>query len=264
MIQFIASDLDGTLLQNGATELNPEIFDLIRELKKHDIHFIVATGRPYENCRYLFGPVKDEISYIVENGSLCIHNQNVVFRDSIDRDLVFRIADESKHYPNCHLLLSCEDSSYTDSKDPVYINHMQNVIKYKLKVVDDLRDLQLPFLKLATCDFNGTKEMASFFKEKFSSELKIVTSGNIWLDFLAPHTNKAVGLKHLLEYLNISSENGVCFGDEYNDVEMLQSIGTSYAMENSAPGIKQYADHVTDRVEPILQGILNSIAAEKK
>ena len=29
MIQFIASDLDGTLLQNDAQELSPELFDLI-------------------------------------------------------------------------------------------------------------------------------------------------------------------------------------------------------------------------------------------
>ena len=31
MIKLIASDLDGTLLQNGAQELDPLIFDQIRE-----------------------------------------------------------------------------------------------------------------------------------------------------------------------------------------------------------------------------------------
>ena len=38
MIKLIASDLDGTLLQNGAQELNPEIYDLILALKERGIH----------------------------------------------------------------------------------------------------------------------------------------------------------------------------------------------------------------------------------
>ena len=45
MIKLIASDLDGTLLRNGAQEINPEIFDLILRLKEKDIHFAAASGR---------------------------------------------------------------------------------------------------------------------------------------------------------------------------------------------------------------------------
>ncbi len=45
MIRLIASDLDGTLLQNGAQVLSPEIFKLIPALKKKGIHFIAASGR---------------------------------------------------------------------------------------------------------------------------------------------------------------------------------------------------------------------------
>ena len=40
MIQYIASDVDGTLLHGHATTLNPELFDIIRQLKEHGIHFI--------------------------------------------------------------------------------------------------------------------------------------------------------------------------------------------------------------------------------
>ena len=35
MIQYIASDVDGTLLHGHATTLNPELFDIIRQLKEH-------------------------------------------------------------------------------------------------------------------------------------------------------------------------------------------------------------------------------------
>ena len=50
MIKYIASDLDGTLLHNGAQHLPEEIFDLIRALKKRGIHFIAASGRQYNRC----------------------------------------------------------------------------------------------------------------------------------------------------------------------------------------------------------------------
>ena len=73
MIQYIASDVDGTLLHGHATTLNPELFDIIRQLKEHGIHFIAASGRQYKNLQRLFAPVKDDISYVAENGSMCVH-----------------------------------------------------------------------------------------------------------------------------------------------------------------------------------------------
>ena len=84
MIQYIASDVDGTLLHGHATELNPELFDIIRQLKEHGIHFIAASGRQYKNLRRLFAPVKDDISYVAENGSMCVHDGNRYLRERLD------------------------------------------------------------------------------------------------------------------------------------------------------------------------------------
>ena len=47
MIKLIASDLDGTLLLNGAQDLPEEMFDLIPRLKKAGILFAAASGRQY-------------------------------------------------------------------------------------------------------------------------------------------------------------------------------------------------------------------------
>ena len=41
MIKLIASDLDGTLLREGTQELNPDIYDIIRQLKKEGVHFVL-------------------------------------------------------------------------------------------------------------------------------------------------------------------------------------------------------------------------------
>ena len=255
MIRYIASDLDGTLLQNGARELDPEVFRLILRLKKKGIHFIAASGRQYYSLRNLFRPVADQISYVAENGSLCIHNQRVISRGLIQRELGLRILDAVREFPQCDCLLSCESRCYTDSQNPRFIDHMRNVVRYDMEVVPDLHNIQEPFLKLALCDFRGTKEMEPFFQKRFSSEIKVVTSGNLWVDFIAPNANKGIGLASLLSYLELSPEDGIAFGDQYNDVEMLQLAGVSYAMSCAAPGISYYSTYVTDSVTEVLQDI---------
>ena len=45
MIKLIVSDVDGTLLPEGTADLNPELYDVIRELKAKGIVFAAASGR---------------------------------------------------------------------------------------------------------------------------------------------------------------------------------------------------------------------------
>ena len=85
---------------------------------------------------------------------------------------------------------------------------------------------------------------------------RIVTSGTIWIDFIAPGTNKGAALKHLLKVLDITPEECIAFGDQYNDIEMLELVGTGYAMANAAPGVADHADAVTSSVEDVLEKIL--------
>ena len=46
MIKLIASDIDGTLVHDGTHELNPELCDVILQLKEKGIQFAAASGRP--------------------------------------------------------------------------------------------------------------------------------------------------------------------------------------------------------------------------
>ena len=106
MIKLIASDLDGTLLQGGAQELGSRAVQLIHELTQKGIHFVAASGRQYSNERRLFAPIRDEISYIAENGSICIHNGQVISRTVIEDGLARRIIREIKKEANFELLVS--------------------------------------------------------------------------------------------------------------------------------------------------------------
>ena len=76
-IKFIASDLDGTLLLNGAQKVSEELIPLIKRLNDEGIIFCAASGRQYPNLRRLFGEVADELMYICENGSVIIYKDKL-------------------------------------------------------------------------------------------------------------------------------------------------------------------------------------------
>ena len=87
-------------------------------------------------------------------------------------------------------------------------------------------------------------------------QIDVVTSGNLWVDFIAPGANKGTALKRLADHLGIRPEECIAFGDQYNDIEMLQFAGCGYAMKDCAPGVERYADASTDSVEEVLQKLL--------
>ena len=61
MLKLIASDLDGTLLQNGARTLSDTVIEQIKQLKEMGILFVAASGRQYTNLQRLFAPVCEEM-----------------------------------------------------------------------------------------------------------------------------------------------------------------------------------------------------------
>lgn len=260
MIQLIASDLDGTLLQNGAQTLNPCVFEYILKLKDRGILFVAASGRQYANLRRLFEPVKDEIAYVSENGSLCISNHQVLSKGSVPQDFGLRIIDAIRKLPHCDCIVSGIDTCYTDSTNERFINHMLHIVGNNMTFVRDLKkDVMEDILKISACDFLTPSETEQQLKDLFGKEIKIATSGNIWIDFITPGADKGSALQALLSHLEIDPENCMAFGDQYNDVEMLKLAGTSYAMSNAAPGITSCTTYVTSSVEEVLHKLVNDI-----
>ena len=258
MIRLIASDLDGTLLHNGAQHLTPRTIELIRALTRKGIHFIAASGRQYDNERRLFAPIKDEISYIAENGSLCIHQGEVISRGIIPDDLAYRIMRDIKKNPDYEIVVSREDTCLIENRCPEFVNHIVNVMKNTTEIVDDITKIKGPFLKIAVANMKS-HDVHSYLKElqgKYSDQLKVVTSGNIWIDFIVPGYNKGTGLQAFLDLFGVKPEECMAFGDQYNDIEMLELAGYGYAMSNAAPGIAGHAKYVTDSVEEVLEDVL--------
>ena len=63
MIKLIATDIDGTLVADGTLDLNPEYYDVTKELKRRGTIVLAASGRQRASIEKVFTPVLDDISF---------------------------------------------------------------------------------------------------------------------------------------------------------------------------------------------------------
>lgn len=258
MIKLIASDLDGTLLRNGTQSLNPEVFQMIRTLKQKGILFVAASGRQYQNMRRLFQPVKNDIAYICENGTLGVYHGEIFSEEHIPKDVGNDILNVIRQTQGCELLLSARATHYLENPSEKYEHHIRHVVGNDVVTVDDIFSVREPYLKISVCDFNGAAHLDPYFRERFSDRLNIALAGDIWLDTMPKGIHKGYALGKLLNLLGILPEECMAFGDQYNDMEMLKLCGFSYAMSDAVPGLIETADHTTADVISTIKNVLET------
>ncbi|MDO4989874.1 MAG: HAD hydrolase family protein, partial [Eubacteriales bacterium] len=61
--------------------------------------------------------------------------------------------------------------------------------------------------------------------------------------------DKGLGIRRMAEALDFSIEDTVGFGDSMNDLEMIETVGTSVCMANGSPQLQRKSDLVCPAVE---------------
>ena len=96
----------------------------------------------------------------------------------------------------------------------------------------------------ATDKYALAEEMRSYF----NNELEINTWGgplNV-LETCAKGVTKASALIYLLDIFQLDAKDLIAFGDEHNDVEMLDLAGKAYGMKNCSDTLRPHADQMTE------------------
>ena len=152
---------------------------------------------------------------------------------------------------------------YVPDDNPDFIEYMRHTIQNKMCVIKSPEDIRQPFFKIAMWHpevmTKGKDHFAALLKERNIEDIRIVTSGSEWLDFMPREASKGNALRKLMKMLDIRPEECMAFGDQYNDVEMLQLAGISYSMTTAAPGMNYYSTYVTDSVKDVLIDLLSNL-----
>ncbi len=256
MIYLIASDVDGTLLQNGATKISLEAIEAIRKLKEKGIMFAAASGRQYENLKNLFSEVHDDIAYICENGALIKYKEKTVSKTPLDRYLGIELLKDIYQRKNCEFVLSGEKTCYLMPKSEKFVDHVQNHIGNKVTLIQNLEEVNEPFLKISIYNENGINYDSDYFLNRWGEKLKTTVSGKCWMDFTNLFVNKGNALVILQKLFDVTKDGTMTFGDSYNDVDMFEESYYSYAMQDADGEIRKIAKHITPNVESILNDVL--------
>lgn len=256
MIRLIASDLDGTLLLNGAQSLRPETTGLIQKLTRQGRIFAAASGRQYANLCRLFKGVEEEIAYICENGSLVIYQGKILEKHIIPRETGQEILKAMMEKDGAEALLSGVDTCYIQAKDPDYAVHLRDVVKNNVTEVPDILKTTEPYLKISVYEKAGVNKSQAYWKERFGDRVTVVTSGNAWLDTMPKGVDKGSAIHTLMEKLGITPEETLVLGDNFNDIEMMDAVKYSFAMEKAASEVKAHCRYETALVEDTLREIL--------
>lgn len=253
MIKLVASDLDGTILLNGAQSVDESLFETIHRLAEQGMIFAPASGRQYHSLKQLFGPISKELMYIAENGALVMFREEVIYKRPMDRKLAMEIIEDVYAQPDCEVLVSGLKTAYIKPKSEVYLHRMTSVVKYKTSIMDKFDDIDDDILKIAVCNLSGIHNSRDYFVNKWSDKVLTAVSGDQYLDFTAIGVNKGTAMQHIQEKLGIAPDECMAFGDNFNDIEMLDNVGYSYAMEKAHDGVKKHAKFTTGLVERTLK-----------
>lgn len=244
MIKFIATDLDGTLLDDNG-ELPEEIFGIIEQLNKKGILFSPASGRQYANLEKLFAPVKDKVLFICENGALVKYKGETLFSSAIDPALIPAAVNAVRNTSWGHIMLCCDGNAYIDDDYPPFVEASKKAYT-NCKEVKCLEDFigKENACKLAVFDDDVMAETRMPFFNENIPLLKTVISGKRWCDIMSPVTNKGVAIRVIEEKLGIKKEEIIGFGDHMNDYEMLLECGKAYITENGYEPLKKEIGNV--------------------
>ena len=257
MIKLLALDLDGTLL-NSRGKISDENKSAIRKAEECGVLVTIATGRRFRDARPIALECEFNAPIISHNGALLkfaesletvefflLENKTVgeILRVgkqtggdalvSVDPHgmgilLYDRISDENlplKKYVAWSRSLHGDDAEES-------VQHVENLEN----LVEDSEVVHISFS-------GGCQPMARM-REILEDELK--DSVNILatvyprldftlLDILPPRASKGFGVEKLAKLNNLTAENVMVCGDNFNDLEMLEYAGTPVVMRNAAP-----------------------------
>ena len=254
MIKLIASDLDGTLLQNGAQSLPEHVIPFIEKLAtEHNIIFVAASGRQYPNLVRLFGSASKHMAFICENGSLVFYQDKLLAGHSMDKETALTISHDILSLPGCELQISGEKTCYLIPKSERFVDRMVNIVKNDIKLLATPEEHSEPFYKVSVYEESGIAEgHGPELLDRYKDTAQCTISGKAWLDFVAPNVNKGVALQELMDVLGITAEECAAFGDNFNDLEMLDLVKYGYVMDNAIEEIRsKYHYHCKEVVEAI-------------
>lgn len=242
MIKLIASDIDGTLL-NDKKQLPPDFEQTLDLIESKEASFVIASGRSYSALSIQFADYAHKLSFICDNGAYIVYNGELISISIIPHETVCEII-KCCNENGLTALLCGKKGTYYSSSDNIYRTEIGTYYNNAV-FLSDLTSCSDDIFKIAVFEEKGIEDHGNvILRGKFGDKVNVALSGRCWTDLMNAGVNKGEGLTVIQKKMGITREESAAFGDFLNDIEMLESVEHSYAMENAHKRCKETAKYI--------------------
>ncbi|MDT0676733.1 HAD family hydrolase [Autumnicola musiva] len=248
--KIIFSDIDGTLL-NSKKVLSDHTIETIQNISDK-IPFVLISARMPKAMHHL----QDDLNIkhypiIAYNGGLVMVGEKTISSTTIPIEIVEKLHEFNSEL-NCHLSLYHEDEWYVPQIDKWSEREEANTkvapeVKPNAEAIKKWKNEGKGAHKVMAM---GTEEdidsIRDYLNKNFPEELHLYRSKSTYLEIANRNISKFSAIQLLLkEHYQMDIKDCIAFGDNYNDVEMIEGVGMGIAVANARDEVLRVANTVT-------------------
>lgn len=247
--QALAFDLDGTLLSPNATILESSK-QALKKAREKGIKVFFVTGRHHTAVRPYYAEMELDTPVVCCNGTYLydFKNDKVLAGNPLDPQLASQLINQAQ-VQGIHTAVYFRDAMTYEQLNPHFTKFQKWVQSCPENVRPDVHQVE----KFQTEIDKGTtvwkvlisdpdlEKMQNFVKNLPLDRVSPEWSWVDRVDITSVGNSKGAMLAKLLAQEGISPENVVAFGDNFNDISMLEFVGLGIAMGGSEAEVQQRA-----------------------
>lgn len=228
--KLIASDLDGTLVPEGAGELPDSLVELLNRVQELGIPFVVSSGRQADSLRRVFAPLCQTPLILALNGGAVFRGEDLLLEDPMPQQAALDIAREAAKLRDVWVILETAAQCWVLGSGSPLVELLKQR-QYHVAVARDLSQVEGRVIKVACYTQHDPNGLEHWAKARAGQGIHAARSGSAWVDFNV--ADKGRGLCSTCRLLGISPAEVIAFGDNLNDAPMLEAAGAGFAVAGS-------------------------------
>lgn len=247
--ELLALDYDGTLAQTNGLVEKAEL-NALRYMGSLGVVRVIATGRSLFSADTVM-PKDLPIDYLVFSSGVGVMDwprRDILASNNLDVEISKKISEWLKNHhldfmihhpaPDNHHFYYYEGSH----GNPDFYRRISRYKKFAWPLEKCLKFEGISQL-LVVVEKDGLwwlKKLRDTFPEvNIVRTTSPLDQKSMWIEIFPRDVSKASGLMFIAEKLNISKENIVCVGNDYNDLDMLRYGGKSFVVGNAPDDLKK-------------------------
>lgn len=244
-------DVDGTILPHGEKTVSPAFFTLVEEARRADFLFCISSGRFHEALVPLFAPVASQVVFSASNGCRVLYREEELFPNhGISRSFAKEIVS-ALHRWGATALISTTDAIYLPTFAREQLKAKRYLAQDHTRFFDSFSVVSGEVLQItAVCEDDNLQHVLTKSRAAWGSSFQVVTTGKEMFD-ICP-TSKGDSLRAISGHFAVPRVHTYAFGDDENDIPMLEAAGKGYVMGTAHQGVKSREfEHCDDLIYTI-------------